>query len=232
MICASPANIMPRGLASGKEVDCSRCGDFSIPREIEDDYCPVTDLKQRAVASYLIRKSQGPNRFLLTRTFFESLPERALPSPAEMSDNLLRWAAESTDGRPGKRVNIAYDDPKIAGTIGAFDHNDVQWAVNALRSAALLDGSAGLSLHTGNVTAHGWRRIEEMKHAHTASNFAFFARQFNNPDLDTAYERCLRPAVAETGYELRTVTQRAGLVDAIIEDENSSLPIFDCRPVR
>jgi nucleoside 2-deoxyribosyltransferase len=34
-----------------------------------------------------------------------------------------------------------------------------------------------------------------------------------------ATERCLRQAVAETGLELRTVTQKAGHIDAIIEDE-------------
>src|SRR5262249_15556703 len=56
-------------------------------------------------------------------------------------------------------------------------------------------------------------------HAHIASRFAFFARQFRNPDLDKVFDRCLSPAVRATGYELRTVTQRAGLVDAIIEDE-------------
>ena len=36
--------------------------------------------------------------------------------------------------------------------------------------------------------------------------------------MDTVFEKCLRP-VEETGYELRTATQRAGLVNAIIKDE-------------
>ena len=45
------------------------------------------------------------------------------------------------------------------------------------------------------------------------------ARRFNNPDLDKLYDTCLRNAVASTGYELRTATQRAGLIDAVIEDE-------------
>jgi nucleoside 2-deoxyribosyltransferase len=69
------------------------------------------------------------------------------------------------------------------------------------------------------LTADGWQRFEELKLAHIASRYAFFARKFSNVDLDTVFERCLYPAVGETGYELRTVTQRAGLVDAVIEDE-------------
>jgi nucleoside 2-deoxyribosyltransferase len=33
------------------------------------------------------------------------------------------------------------------------------------------------------------------------------------------FEECLAPAVAQTGFKLRTVTQVAGLIDSIIEDE-------------
>jgi hypothetical protein len=40
-----------------------------------------------------------------------------------------------------------------------------------------------------------------------------------NADLDAVYERCLKQAVVDTGYELRTVPQRAGHIDAIIEDD-------------
>jgi hypothetical protein len=43
---------------------------------------------------------------------------------------------------------------------------------------------------------------------------------FQQPwQLGDVGRECLRPAVAATGYELRTVTRRAGLVDAVIEDE-------------
>jgi nucleoside 2-deoxyribosyltransferase len=48
---------------------------------------------------------------------------------------------------------------------------------------------------------------------------AFFARKFANHDLDDVYENCLVQAVSETGYKLRTVTQKASHIDAIIEDE-------------
>jgi nucleoside 2-deoxyribosyltransferase len=59
----------------------------------------------------------------------------------------------------------------------------------------------------------------ELKRAHISSRYAFFARQFKNDDLDTVYEKCLRQAVAETGFELRIVPQKAGHIDAIVEDE-------------
>ena len=60
---------------------------------------------------------------------------------------------------------------------------------------------------------------EELRRAHVASRYAFFARKFANDDLDQVYTECLLPAVKQTGYDLRTVTQKAGHIDAIIEDE-------------
>jgi nucleoside 2-deoxyribosyltransferase len=72
---------------------------------------------------------------------------------------------------------------------------------------------------TGSVTWLGWARAEEITRAHVSSKYAFFARRFANDDLDKIYEECLKPAVKDTGYELRIVSQRAGLIDAIIEDE-------------
>jgi nucleoside 2-deoxyribosyltransferase len=74
-------------------------------------------------------------------------------------------------------------------------------------------------LTNGYLTASGWERVEELKRAHVASRYAFFARKFANNDLDAVYENCLVQAVSDTGYELRTVTQKAGHIDAIIEDE-------------
>jgi hypothetical protein len=71
----------------------------------------------------------------------------------------------------------------------------------------------------GQITPSGWNRIEELQRAHVASRYAFFARKFANVELDTLYRDCLRRAVADTGFELRTVTQKAGHIDAIIEDE-------------
>ncbi len=76
--------------------------------------------------------------------------------------------------------------------------------------------------HRGEGRPFDRTRLEKIrgsKLAHILSKFTFFARQFNNPDLDRLFDTCLRKAVQETGYELRTVTQRAGLIDAVIEDE-------------
>ena len=219
IVCGSPANIVLRDLHRGTMVDCSRCGDFAVSRIAASDFLPLRDAKQRALASHLIRKLQGAKRPTLETEFFELLSRHILPTPAEAEDNLLLWLAEKADGSPGKQTPIVHKDPNIQGLIGVIDESDVVWVVDALRTQGLIICSNALGMTRSYLSPLGWRRIEELKRAHVSSTFAFFARQFHNPDLDKVFEECLRPAVAQTGYDLRPVTQRAGLVDAIIEDE-------------
>ena len=144
---------------------------------------PLQDPKLKALASHTIRKLQGANRPELTTGFFRSLSQRSLPTPAEASDNLLLWIAEQADGRPGKLIPINYDDNALLGLVGVVDQQDIKWIVDGLKSGRFLDGSSGLNTHTGTLTGSGRRRVEELKRAHVASKFAFFARQFDNPSM-------------------------------------------------
>jgi hypothetical protein len=225
-VCTSPANILKTEFEVGVEVNCSRCGDFEVDHVIADALpLPLKDEKQRALASYIIRRMQQYGRAVLDREFFASLGDRSLPTPAELCDNLLLWFAGQADGRVGKKVGVgkSWSDLDLVATIGAVDGSDVSWAAHALRGLVHIpvrnsDGSPDLSFGAEIMSA-GWSRVAELKRAHIASRYAFFARQFRNPDLDTMYERCLRDAVAQTGYNLLTVTQKAGHIDAIIEDE-------------
>ncbi len=115
---------------------------------------------------------------------------------------------------------MVFSDQNLQGLIGVIGEPDLKWVAGSLKTQGLIDPSpVGAGMQHGRLTPSGWLRVEELKRAHVSSRFAFFARQFQNPDLDRVFEHCLRPAVAQTGYELRPVTQRAGLVDAIIEDE-------------
>src|SRR6516162_8329537 len=90
-VCGSEeANILYSQFRRGEVVDCARCGDFQISHLIADELgLPFSDPKQRALASYTIRKMQASSRRpKLSREFFESLRGRTLPTPAEASDNL------------------------------------------------------------------------------------------------------------------------------------------------
>jgi hypothetical protein len=223
-VCTSPANILKTEFKIGTVINCSRCGDFQVDHGIARDVpLPLADEKQRALASHLIRKLQRQGRAVLTREFFASLRMQSLPSPAELCDNILLWVAAQMDGRVGKIIGSGRDisEPDILGEIGAIDAGAARWAAEALREAKLIDlqftGATG-QFRIG-LTPAGWNRIEELQRAHIASRFVFFARKFDNPDLNRVFTECLQPAVKQTGFDLRTVTQRAGHIDAIIEDE-------------
>jgi hypothetical protein len=177
------------------------------------------DAKERALASHLIRKLQNGKRPFLTTDFFRSLEKRALPTPAEASDTLLLWFAERANGNLGKYNPLSPADQALQASIGVIGATDLIYVTQAIGHEGLIESTPGDANVGMRLTPKGWLRVEELKRAHVASNYAFFARKFDNPELDRVFNECLRPAVAATGYELRPVTQRAGLVDAVIEDE-------------
>jgi hypothetical protein len=222
IVCTCLANILREEFRTPNVVNCSRCGDFQIARTaVVDHRLPSSDPKLQALASYTIRRLQVPGaaRPNLTPTFFQALEKRALPSPMDQCDNLVLWLAENADESPGKPIMVDEADPHLWSTIGAIGRDDAHWVLWTLKAQGLIDGRLDMQKALVNLTVEGWKRNEQLKRYSVSSRFAFFARKFNNADLDQLFDTCLYPAVKETGYELRKATQRAGLIDAVIEDE-------------
>jgi hypothetical protein len=65
------------------------------------------------------------------------------------------------------------------------------------------------------LTYQGWERHSELKQIRIDSRTAFMAMKFGDPVLNNVVDRCFRPAVQKTGFELRVLTdqQQAGLID-------------------
>jgi hypothetical protein len=218
LICSSPATVRREMMYS--YVECRQCGSFQVERlAIDDVPLPLSDERKIALASYSVRKLQTGKPPILSKQFFDGLSKRELPTPAELADNLLLYLAGRGDHRPGAPLYVDHRNRSIASVIGAVNEEDVLWALRELVEEQLIKGTWGNGLQNGYITGLGWRRIDELRRAHVSSRFAFFARKFVNKDLDRVYDQCLHPAVKQTGYELRTATQKAGHIDAIIEDE-------------
>jgi hypothetical protein len=226
VVCNSPANGWSED--AGRSVDCKSCGDFYIWQQAiyALEQILTTEI-QRAIVSYSIRKlsTKTKKRPELNYDFLKTVAGRRLPSPPEASDNFLLWVAEQAQGRAGHSVDILEMDETFLGIVGAVDYSDIAWIIDNLTALELVMGEGS---HFGGggdgrwvlrLTGKGWNRVEELNRAHIASQYAFFARRFENAELDVVFERCLIPAVLQTGFELRLATQRAGLIDAIIEDE-------------
>jgi hypothetical protein len=224
-ICHFAANVVT-DLYVGRAVNCSRCGDFSLPQDVGEDLnFLLKNDKARVLASNNIRKTDiDGNRFRLSYEFFESLKSQSLPTPIEVADNLIRWIAQKTDSRFGHLVEVVYNSGDVLGYVGAIGPDEVHWCiVNHREDGFILQTKINPGVIPTRVevwlTSKGWNRFDALSRARISSKFAFFARQFNNVDLDFVFEKCLQPAVKATGYDLRTVTQQAGLIDAVIEDE-------------
>jgi hypothetical protein len=220
-VCGAKANILRREFGVGTIVDCDRCGDFHLNHVTADQLgLPFREEKRQALASYSIRKLQGTGRAKLDLQFFHQLDTHSLPSPSEASDNLLLSFAEQADGRPGAHVQYWRFELRVLSQVGVVNDSDLDWLCETLASAALINIlSKGAERYICQITARGWQRVEELKRAHISSRYAFFARRFDNPRLDIVFEKCLVPSVRATEFELRTVTQKGGLIDAIMEDE-------------
>jgi hypothetical protein len=118
---------------------------------------------------------------------------------------------------PGRQIKMDASDVSLLGALGLVASDDFVWLRQNLTDQKLCEFDPVQV--KARLTILGWQRFEDLKRAHVSSNFAFFARKFDNSELDQVFENCLYQAVKDAGYELRTATQRAGLVDAIIEDE-------------
>jgi hypothetical protein len=217
-VCLGQAGVYQMG-GWDRAVHCLFCGKFQIERATIDDLqLPFTGQKQQALARHVIRKMTAAGTLpLLTKEFFQALGERTLPSPAEASDNLLIWIAEQADNSPGELINFNRFEAVLPVVVGVRTAFDLGWIIDSLSDQHLLQCQA-IGIDQGRLTALGWQRVDELKRARVASEYAFFARKFDNPDLDGVFVKCLAPAVRQTGYELRIAPQQAGLVDALIED--------------
>jgi hypothetical protein len=217
-LCSSDAN--GRDVSQFRVVECSLCGDFRLSNDAEDEVSlPLEDPEKLALVRHLLRKLQKQQqRPTLDENFFKVARKQRLPSPAEACDNLISYLAERSGRRPGAIIYCHLFDVVVCAEIGVVDQGDLIWIIRTLKEKQLVNEPEG-TYNSFNLTIEGWQRFEELQRAHISSNYAFFARKFENDVLDEVVEQCLRPAVEQTGFELRSVTQRAGLIDAIIEDE-------------
>ena len=135
-----------------------------------------------------------------------------LPGLQEQADNLIRWLGRDTV--PGEDGLVSYE--KHGAIVGALSYAGFIFLVNSLLPEELLEGSV-IGGHGANVhlTLKGWRRCEELRQGYPSGRVAFMAMPYGKPEIDRLVNDCFRPAVAETGFNLKRLDddQRAGLID-------------------
>lgn len=221
IVCGSSATISGDQFFGPFRVDCPRCGRFSASKEFWEDWPNDNASNTSSVRlSHLIRRRSSDGecaRLNRVRDILDALENFNLPTPAESLDLLIEHVGDKTKDAPGKFF-YEYSVP-LAGIIGMQDPQAVHWILEHANSADLLSFKGVIEGCELCLSMNGWGRYGEIKRARSTSNFAFFARRFENKKLDDIAEKALKPAVKRTGYDLRMVSQKAGLIDAIMEHE-------------
>jgi len=181
---------------------------------------------EAAALSHIIRKMQQTNvagelewpSFTLDE-IKQIIATARLPTPAEQADNLVIWLGDYLKDA-GPPVPITFDEFK--SKIGSSSEAGVAFIVRSLHEKGLIDcgGQTYEQLRhvrgtSVTLSMDGWQRYEALKRGRSDSTKAFMAMKFGDPVLDAVYRDCLKPAVAQTGFDLLRLDEkpRAGLID-------------------
>jgi hypothetical protein len=223
--CQSPhAKTIPQD--GRDDIECLSCGIFSISdtaRAVLPHHLSAPHFL-RKVRYLIVQRNSLPKEagsLIFYATTLDAVHKVNLPNPAEQAERLILWLGESTPLEPSKW--IALDEPGLAGYVGAAGGGEIKYLAQNLVRENLLEYQTSLgggnqdilNLNRFRLTLKGWERYNELRANPSPSNLSFMAMSFRNPDIIRAYTECFKPAVSETGHDLRIVTdnQPTGLID-------------------
>jgi hypothetical protein len=205
-------------------VICPRCGQFALTDSLINDLPELFKKSplRAALMSHTIRRMQrGDQLVTILPSTAETFWSRGhLPSAKEQADDLILWIGDNqTDNASSITTSEPFLDAWIGGIPGRGHAQGLRWLVAEMESNR---GAPKLFVHNFaggravlQLTLAGWERYSTLKQVRNESRTAFMAMKFGDAELDDVVDKCFRPAVQKTGFELRVLTdnQRAGLID-------------------
>jgi hypothetical protein len=199
-------------------VNCRACSTFAIDMPVAEHY--RDDPKFPPRLRYRIRKMQrgNGNKYpFVTEDMAGRFAAEPLPSLKEQADSLvLRAGDELRESNPAGLAFIKIEE--LVAIVGSYDPNSLQEgvikAISATEDRLINPRIAGDVLVVG-LTFKGWERYEQVKRTPSEMHLAFMAMPFNEKRLDDLFVNTFKPAVKDTGFELRRVDEapRAGVID-------------------
>lgn len=192
-------------------ISCRNCGDHVFTFEALKNLPGLaTDRVTRARIGHAVRKVRSDTT-IRAPMLDDFATNTKLPEPLECIDNLVMHMA--TDYEPGEGDGM---NPKDWGArLGCIEPDSTQWVISQASALGLIAGVPPAN-RSHVLTAKGWQRHAELLRAGARSRHAFMAMRFGDADLDALYQQHLQPAVADTGFKLRTVNDdhaTAGSID-------------------
>ncbi len=205
-------------------IPCPNCGDYLITDECLTSLSSLLSdrFDSRAVLRHALSKMQqkSPCPVLTLNHAEELLKTMRLPGLQEQLDNLILWLARVSKSYGGTVERIA---DNALGAVGATDLSSLNFVTEYALSSGLISaitapGLDGTDFLAAKLTFPGWERHETIQRGAANSRLAFMAMQFGNAETDRIYHDFLKPAVAQTGFELRRndEKQEAGLIDDLM----------------
>ncbi len=203
-------------------IDCRRCGRFEM---ISPEFLPKSntgDLLSWPLISHSLRLMQRSNSWpLLSLDLYEKIvADKKLPLPPEQGHNLILLVGDHTkDADPTRKLSTG--DALLPAIIGAIDQDAVEAIIWEMRELSYLKIPERVADNSLQLTFKGWQRYKELLHSQTDGSFAFMAMPFGDERLDDIFRDYLKPAVAQTGFDLRRMDEAppAGIIDVQMEVE-------------
>lgn len=221
-VCDLPLKQPTDNLGHSYSYDCKRCGNFKLSGStlpiLEATFVDNNDIK-RAVLSHAIRKMQRANDqpFLKAETIERIFGNDSLPKPTEQVQNLILWLgmkAETGD------ATVIESCEALQAIIGGRSLDSIYYVTNELESRRLIrcertDVAKATPPLRLQMQFAGWNLFEELTNQSIASRTVFMAMKFGEEELNNIVEKVFRPAVKQTGFELKVLSDdpKAGLID-------------------
>jgi nucleoside 2-deoxyribosyltransferase len=188
--------------------NCARCGSFILSCGMMAGQLRKLSPHQRAVLSHRLRRAQRDTPPEILESLLPKVDD-PLPSPPEQADSLILWLG---DHQPSPAQGIEIPEAEVSAWIGT-SIDGLDWLLRQDPLNALVEITSYRPTRL-QLTMKGWARREALKHAEVESRKAFMAMKFDE-EMDHVVKDYFKPAVARTGFELRTLTdgQPAGLID-------------------
>jgi hypothetical protein len=214
----------------GYSVHCRFCGRFFFSQTVKElleqkgvHGVGYGDHERIALGYFLRRRPQDGSVYLLDqKSAGRIIKAAALPQPHELVDALILHLGQVLGG-PGQVCELP--SPDLETAIGAVGRLAAMWAAKAANFEGFLEGlvaegvnpdpAASWKLYNATLSQRGWERYSNLLRQRVESKQAFWASKWGDQDLDNLVEKYLRPAVKQTGYDLRSLAEsaRAGLID-------------------
>ena len=221
-ICGSEANATHDLNRNRFAVSCPNCGQFEIGRSAYDDCSKNFSHKRAAIVGHAVLEMQEREEtpYLDTSRIKAIMDAGTVPGHVEQFDNLIRFIGRYLDRRQhlGEKVERSFKNLRAA--TGSIDERDVKYVVEELKGQGFVTQGTRDKNPVFGLTFKGWDRYKDML-ARGSAQVAFMAMQYEDKVLDGMFENCFRPAVKDTGFDLRRLDQvlPTGLIDDILRSE-------------